>query len=694
MTSQLNVHVSPSATGGAAKPTTTSLFRALQRCGLLLLPAAVVSCSTVAPSDQALRSLTLLHINDTHSHFEADPATVQLSDRPEPLYTFIGGHARVATLARQWRQQAEQQGEPVLFLHGGDAFKGSGYFEEFGAAINSDILNRLQLDAMALGNHEFDLGVAQLASFARANQFPLLAANLDSSAEPALANGLIQPYVLFEIDMQQRARVVTLAQIQQPARVVAVFGLALQDMKNLSTQTGALQFQDEIDSARQLVATFKQHGIERVIALTHLGHQRDLTIAAEVEGIDVVVGGHSHSLLGDFRAWGLGVQPPYAQQIRARSTGQPRQSPACVVQAGQFAQALGKLQLEFDENGQVKGCAGENTLLASADFFRAASRTEAERLADPALAAAVAALPRTRIVAEAADIQQRLVQHYQPAVEKRYGPVLAMAGRSFNHVRQPGEQGSSVHGSELAPLVADSLLHYVNRADVVAQTGRPADIALIAAGAIRSSLAAGPVREGDVLLDILPYQTAVSVLTLTGQQLKKLLHQTIAATIPAGAHSGKFPYGAGLRYQALVSASGELSFSQLEWQHQGQWLPVQDQQSYRLATTQYLADGNDGWGALAEVQLQGTDRIDLAFVGAQLHTFPIQQLVMQPATQASGKAQYQAQYQPGRSLNCQNATAELRCGVQNQALLDYIRHQPERLQQLAAPVVTFQRQQP
>jgi len=84
----------------------------------------------------------------------------------------------------------------------------------------------------------------------------------------------------------------------------------------------------------------------------------------------------------------------------------------------------------------------------------------------------------------------------------------------------------------------------------------------------------------------------------------------------------------------------------------------------------------------------------LAFVGAQLHTFPIQQLVMQPATQASGKAQYQAQYQPGRSLNCQNATAELRCGVQNQALLDYIRHQPERLQQLAAPVVTFQRQQP
>ncbi len=691
MTSKFIFHVSPRSMGYPSHPPIARLFKVLQRFGWLMLSASLVSCSSVAPADQALRSLTLLHINDTHSHFEADPATVQLSDRAQPLYTFIGGHARIATLARQWRQQAEQQGEPVLFLHGGDAFKGSGYFEEFGAAINSDMLNRLQLDAMALGNHEFDLGVAQLADFARANQFPLLAANLDSSAEPALAHGLIQPYVLFEIDAQQHARVVTLAQIQQPHRVVAVFGLALQDMKNLSTQTGALQFQDEIDSARQLVATFKQHGIERVIALTHLGHQRDLTIAAAVDGIDVIVGGHSHSLLGDFRAWGLGVQPPYAQQIKTSQHGQPRQSPACVVQAGQFAQALGKLALEFDDAGHVKACAGENTLLASADFFRAARRGEADRLRDPAITAAVAALPRTRIVAEATDIQQRLVQHYQPAVEKRYGPVLAMAGRSFQHVRQPGEQGSSVHGSELAPLVADSLLHYVNRADVVAQTGRPADIALIAAGAIRSSLAAGPVREGHVLLDILPYQTAVSVLTVSGQQLKKLLHQTIAATLPAGAHTGKFPYGAGLRYQALVSANGELRFTQLEWQQQGQWHPVQDQQSYRLATTQYLADGNDGWGALAEVQLQGTDRIDLAFVGAQLQTFPVQQLVAQPATQASGKAQYQTQYQAGRSLNCQNATAELRCGVQNQALLDYLRQQPARLQQLAEPVVTFQR---
>jgi 5'-nucleotidase len=680
-------------TGKSAAAAKTPLSQGW-RAALLLLLCSQFSCSTQPAPETALRSLTLLHINDTHSHFDADPATVKLAGQSQPLYTYIGGHGRVATLARQWRQQAAQQAQPLLFLHGGDAFKGSGYFEEFGAAINSDMLNRLQLDAMALGNHEFDLGVAQLASFARANQFPLLAANLDSTAEPALPAGLILPYVLFEIDPQQRAQRVTLAQVQQPARVVAVFGLALQDMKNLSTQTGALQFQDEIASARQLVAELKQHGIERVIALTHLGHQRDLAIAAAVDGIDVIVGGHSHSLLGDFSAWGLGVQPPYAEQIRRLSTGQPRQSPACVVQAGQFAQALGKLELEFDPQGQVSLCQGENTLLASADFFRAASRSESERLTDPQLLSAVAALPRTRIVAEAADIRQRLDQHYKPAVEQRYGPVLAIAGRSFMHVRQPGEQGSSEHGSELAPLVADSLLQYVNRADIQAQTGRAADIALVAAGSIRSSLAAGAVREGHVLLEILPYQTSVSLLTVSGKTLKQLLQQTIAATIAPGAHSGKFPYAAGLRYQALVSSDGQLSFSQLEWLQQDRWLPIEDAAQYRLATTQYLADGNDGWGALAQAQLAGTDRIDLAFVAGQLQSFPLQRLVQANAAaqESSAKVQYQAQYQPGKTLDCQSGQVELRCGVQNQALLDYIRFQPERLQQLLPPMVTFRRQ--
>lgn len=667
------------------------------RLAWVLCLSSQLSCSTLfdqpngnpaaaQASDAAMLSLTVLHINDTHSHFDANPAKVQVPGIEPPIYTYVGGHARVATLASQWRQQAEQQGQPLLFLHGGDAFKGSGYFEEFGETINSDMLNRLQLDAMALGNHEFDLGIAKLANFARANNFPLVAANVDTQGEPALAGELLKPYVLFEADVSNRMQPVTMQTMQRPERVVAVFGLALQDMKNLSTQTGALNFRDEIASARQLVAYFKQHGIERVIALTHLGHQRDLTIAAAVDGIDVIVGGHSHSLLGDFSAWGLGRQSDYAAQI----SGPARQSPACVVQAGQYAQALGKLALTFDPQGQVVSCVGENTLLASAEFFRTEARDATSRWSDPAIPKAVAALPRTAIVAEDATMRQRLDELYLPAVVRRYGPEIAFATRNFQHVRQPGEQGSSQHGSELAPLVAASLLDYLNRPDVLASTQRPVDMALIAAGGIRSSLAAGPVREGHVLLEILPYQAAVSVLTVTGAQLKALLHDTIAATIPPGAHSGKFPYGAGIRYQAVVNTQGELTLTAVEWLQQQQWQTVQDQALYRLATTQYLANGNDGWRVLAEAQSKGTDRVDLAFVDQRLRTFAVDKI--QLSTNRSGQPSYQPVYRGNSSLDCQTPAAMVQCNVQNQALLEYIKQQPQVVQQASSPTVSFIRQ--
>ncbi|WP_333609181.1 metallophosphoesterase, partial [Arsukibacterium sp.] len=92
----------------------------------------------------------LLHINDTHSQFDATPAAFQGPDRR--IYTRIGGHPRLLTAAQRLRADAEAEGQASLFLHGGDAFKGSAYFELFEERINIEVLNQFGLDAMVLGN--------------------------------------------------------------------------------------------------------------------------------------------------------------------------------------------------------------------------------------------------------------------------------------------------------------------------------------------------------------------------------------------------------------------------------------------------------------------------------------------------------------------------------------------------------------
>ena len=322
----------------------------------LLVPILCVSACSNVPAEQDGMSLRLIHINDTHSQFDPSPAAFKAANE-QPLFTYIGGHPRLLTKAEQLRKQALQDDTPALFLHGGDAFKGSAYFELFEQHINIDILNRMNIDAMALGNHEFDIGLSKLADFIDKVNFPILAANVDPSNEPSLVSSKnLQPYQLFVVENNQLAAIES-SSAAAGRELVAVFGLALEDMRAISPDTGALVFESEVAVAQRTVDELQQQGVKHIIALTHLGHQRDLTLAGAVNGIDAIVGGHSHSLLGDFRHWYLGQQRPYAEVV----TNPDGIGRTCVVQAGQFAQAVGQAELTFNRDGRLTACSGGNT---------------------------------------------------------------------------------------------------------------------------------------------------------------------------------------------------------------------------------------------------------------------------------------------------------------------------------------------
>lgn len=651
---------------------------------MLVSALLLAGCGSVPPAQPGL-SLSLIHINDTHSQFDASPASVK-DAAGKPLYSYIGGHPRLLTQAQQLRLQAAQAGVPALFLHGGDAFKGSAYFELFEQRINVDVLNRMNIDAMALGNHEFDIGLTKLADFVDKVNFPVLAANVDTQAEPLLAGSRnLKPYSLFAVQGNQ---LTAIADINRAAgrEVLAVFGLALEDMRAIAPDTGALVFNNEVQSAQQTVDALTALGVQHIIALTHLGHQRDLALAGAVNGIDAIVGGHSHSLLGDFRHWYSGNQRPYAEMvINPDGKGQ-----TCIVQAGQFAQAVGQAELKFDATGAVLSCAGQNTLLASTDYFSSALRDKSSRISADKQADTeryVASLARTAIVAEDKALRSVLDTIYLPAVQQAYGEVISTTDVEIPHVRLPGSGGSNSHGSVLAGHIADALLHYVNRAEVQSLMKRPVQLALVAAGNIRAPVAAGEVREGNIRLEVLPFDTPLSVLSISGADLRALLTDIISRSVVTGAHTGKFPYVSGIRYVAKQTGPDSAELTTLDIKQEGRWQVVEPQRRYSLVTTSYLADGNDGWQLLQQLQAEQSNRLDIVLRRQQVALYPVTRV---EATQdSSGARSFSARYHNVAALPCK--TDGVDCKVAAQAFIEYLQAKPDLWQQQREPTVTLQR---
>lgn len=658
------------------------LLRSLVFAALSLAMVACTQTQSSAPdTTETAFTLRIAHINDTHSAF--DPVAARFIADEQVLYSEFGGHPRLQTRLDAIRDIARADQANLLVLHGGDAWQGSAYFKINEGRMNAEMLSRLGIDAMALGNHEFDLNNRLLNDFIGTVNFPLLAANIDTSEDAALSqqNNLL-PYQLYQFDGGSKARVE--GATDSRGEYVAVFGLVLDDMPNIAPNTGDVRFLDMVSSAQATVNELQAMGVDRIIALTHVGHAVDLDIARQVNGIDVIVGGHSHSLLGDFSDLGLGTQPAYA----ARVTNPDQIGTTCVVQAGEHAQAVGELRVSFGSQGQVLNCSGGNTLLSDDRFYAASTRHQEARLDGPQHEQVLAFIeqePRLAVVAEDPTMRTRIDTHYLPAVEEAYGNVISMVPESLTHVRQPQRDQ---HGSQVAPIVAQAQYEWAASNAVAEVAGLRADLALVGAGGIRSGITAGPLREGDITLELLPFANYMSIVPLRGSVIKAVITDTINATLPEGAHAGKFPYPGNLRYtfsETQTGEEGELTSIDI---NRGslrapKWQSLEDNVLYNVAMNSYNATGNDGWNAVFDAQRKQSDRVDLAYVNGDLTAFAVERI----STRDDGS--FRVHYKD-RDLNC-DAQAVV-CNTDARAVVESIASHHPQLHPLPMPVVTLIRQ--
>lgn len=218
------------------------------------------------------QDLTILHVNDTHSHI--DP-------QRSGDYKGCGGVIEQAAYIDSVRCADGKRN--VLLVHAGDFSQGTSYFTELGGNIEIDVLNALRFDVVTLGNHEFDNGVEELARRLKNLKAEVVCANYDFDG--TALEGLVEPFTI----------------IRRGGKKIGFIGLLTDIMEVVDRDIAkVLTYQDPAEVVNRLAEYLKEEkDCDMVICLSHLGYGEDKDLAASVRNVDLIVGGHSHTLLDD-----------------------------------------------------------------------------------------------------------------------------------------------------------------------------------------------------------------------------------------------------------------------------------------------------------------------------------------------------------------------------------------------------------
>lgn len=443
-------------------------------------------------------TLSLLHTNDTHAYVEQFP--------------------RLISAVNELRAQKENS----LLLNAGDVFSGTLYFRQYLGLADLYFMNQLGFDAMTLGNHEFDKDSQTLANFIKQAEFPIVSSNVNMTNDPDLGplfndsiggtdeHGEIFPAIIKQVDGEE----------------VGIFGLTTEDTAFLANPGDNVVFEDAVDKANETIEMLEAQGVDKIIALSHLGYQPDVELAGQVDGIDVIVGGHSHTTL---------TEPVVIE----------KEEPTLIVQANEYLKYLGVLDVTFDENGVIADYAGELKAL-SGYTEDAASKAKVEEFKAPLT-----------------ELQKQVV--------------------GSTSVTLNGER-ADVRSKEtnLGNLITDGMVAKANEFI-------PTYIAMQNGGGIRASIDTGDITLGEVLT-VLPFGNNLVTLDLTGEEILAALEHSVSAP-----GAGGFMQVAGLKFKYDAAKPVGERVWYVEAMTANGYEELQLDETYRVATNAFTADGGDGY---------------------------------------------------------------------------------------------------
>ena len=436
----------------------------------LLSTAAVAALAATAA--QADYTMTILHTNDFHARFEPISkydSTCAAEDNEAG--ECFGGTARLVTAIEEARGRAEN---PVL-LDGGDQFQGTLFYTYYKGELAAEMMNKLGYDAMTVGNHEFDDGPEVLRGFVDAIDFPILMSNADISEEPELADAI------------QKSTV-----IERAGEKIGLIGLTPQDTDELASPGPNITFTDPVPAVQAEVDRLTEEGVNKIVVLSHSGYGFDQRVAEETTGVDVIVGGHTNTLLGDME----GAEGPYPTMV----------GDTAIVQAYAYGKFLGELTVTFDDEGVVTEATGAPIIMDAA-------------------------------VTENEETVARIAEAAEPLDEIR-NEVVAETASEIDGSRET----CRAEVCEMGVLVADAMLDRVQDQGI--------DVAITNGGGLRASIDSGEVTMGEVLT-VLPFQNTLSTFRVSGSVIVEALENGVSQIEEGG---GRFPQVAGMSFAVNPSA--------------------------------------------------------------------------------------------------------------------------------------------
>lgn len=433
--------------------------------------------------------LVILHTNDTHSAIEPDRHD-------------MGGVARRKVLIDSVRGVHEN----IMLIDAGDAVQGSLYYTLFGGEVERKLMNALGYDIQILGNHEFDKGMEQLAKEWKQLNADRLSTNYDFTG--SALEGLFVPAVVRKVG----------------DRTIGFIGINLDPAGIVIEDNYAgVKYMDAIEAANAEAARLKADGADMVIAVSHIGYDseagyNDLDIAQNSHDIDVIIGGHSHTIVdpADKRS---GVP----QWRVANADGDT----IAVLQTGSSGINLGEIDID---------------------------------------------LKTKEVKARLIPVDKRLDDRVSPSIEE----IIAPYRRQVEEMRSKEIGNSPVEYERKSPEMVNLLSDFV-RTRGAELCGKPVDLSIMNKGGIRNSLAAGPITQGEII-DIAPFDNSIVVMDIKGSDLLDNI-AVMAAQDGQGVSSNvEVLYDPSTKSVNSATIDGK---------------PIDPAKTYRLATIDYLAAGND-----------------------------------------------------------------------------------------------------
>ncbi|AYK06749.1 bifunctional metallophosphatase/5'-nucleotidase [Brevibacillus laterosporus] len=249
-----------------------------------------------AIGDAITTHVTIAHTNDVHGHIDENESGKEF------------GYAKMSTLIKEWREENKN----FLLLDAGDTFQGTIFVNQFKGESVLPILNHLNYNTMAAGNHEFDFGYEQLLKLRDQLKYPVINANVVKED----GTNLLVPVYKTEIN----------------GKKFAFLGFVAEDTPILThpDNVKGLTFKSPVEVAKKMVPELKKE-VDHVVVVSHIGIDVDREVAKAVDGIDLIVGGHSHT--------------PLRQPEKVNGT--------YIVQDWEYGKSLGRADLFYYKNKLV-----------------------------------------------------------------------------------------------------------------------------------------------------------------------------------------------------------------------------------------------------------------------------------------------------------------------------------------------------